>query len=447
MNRAILAVAMLWLATISAFAQSIPAGISQGAVWTPGQWQSAFASKQDVLGYVPVNKAGDTMVGPLVTTASGTGNAGFNVPPGTAPSSPNDGDLWTTALGLYVQIDGVTYGPIIGGATAAGGDLSGTYPNPTVAKVHGVTYPASPSANTVPVVTSASGGGTVTYGPVPNAALANPSVTVNTVACTLGSSCTISAAASLINGTSPISGGTSGSVLFDNAGVLGENAHVTVAQGGSGLGAGTSGGVPYFASTSTMGSSAALTANAVVLGGGAGAAPTPLGSLGTTATVLHGNASGAPSFGPVNLGTDVTSNLGVANLNSGTSASSSTFWRGDASWAAALQPGTTATITTGYTLTPGNLGTVSGGTTTLAGASGNYQYLTNNGAFTLAAPAADTAIDLLVTNGSSAGTITPSGFTVGSNTGDPVTNTNTSKFLWSIIRINGTSTYSVKALQ
>lgn len=82
--------------------------------------------------------------------------------------------------------------------------------------------------------------------------------------------------------------------------------------------AGTSGGIPYFSSTSAWASSGALTANAIVLGGGAGAAPTPLASLGTTTTVLHGNAAGAPTFGAVSLTADVSGTLPVANGGTGT---------------------------------------------------------------------------------------------------------------------------------
>lgn len=90
-----------------------------------------------------------------------------------------------------------------------------------------------------------------------------------------------------------------------------------VANGGTGLTSGTSGGVPYFSASNTLASSAALAANRIVLGGGAGTAPATLGSLGTTTTVLHGNAAGAPTFGAVSLTADVSGILPAANGGAG----------------------------------------------------------------------------------------------------------------------------------
>lgn len=52
----------------------------------------------------------------LTTKASATGGAGFNLPPGTAPTSPNNGDVWTTNLGLYARINGATVGPYVDAA-------------------------------------------------------------------------------------------------------------------------------------------------------------------------------------------------------------------------------------------------------------------------------------------------------------------------------------------
>ena len=105
--------------------------------------------------------------------------------------------------------------------------------------------------------------------------------------------------------------------------------------GGTGRNTGTAGGLLYWSSTPCSGAqtaiqtSALLTANSLILAGGT-SAPSALSSLGTTTTVLHGNAAGAPSWGAVNLGTDVTGSLPLANL-----AVISTGLLGDASGSAA----------------------------------------------------------------------------------------------------------------
>lgn len=44
----------------------------------------------------------------IQTAASASGGAGINIPQGTAPTSPNNGDVWTTSSALFVRINGST---------------------------------------------------------------------------------------------------------------------------------------------------------------------------------------------------------------------------------------------------------------------------------------------------------------------------------------------------
>ena len=99
----------------------------------------------------------------------------------------------------------------------------------------------------------------------------------------------------------------------------------------------------------------------------------------------------------------------------------------------------------GFSATSYGIGTITGGTVSLAASNGNFQHYTNNGAHTLAPPSSVCSMIVQVLNGASAGAINTSGFT--KVAGDSLTTTNASKFQLSIVVTQTYASLTVLALQ
>lgn len=188
---------------------------------------SSFLVAADITG--KANLSGATFTGLVGTVASATTGAGLNIPHGTAPTSPVNGDVWTTTGNLWVRINGVSQAIALQGNSAQLSsnniftNASSTYGNSTATGTIGLASGAtiSGSTKTLNIGTGGVSGSTtnITIGPVLGASTTSIGNTTAASTLNLATGAAASGNTKAINiGTGSVSGSTTTVVIGSNFG-------------------------------------------------------------------------------------------------------------------------------------------------------------------------------------------------------------------------------------
>jgi hypothetical protein len=104
--------------------------------------------------------AGGTMAGKLNTLAASATGAGFNLSPGTAPTTPSNGDLWMTSAGLFGRVNGVTIQFGSGGGTTSPGGSANQIQYNAAGAFGGFTLSGDCTIATIPTIVCTGSNGT-----------------------------------------------------------------------------------------------------------------------------------------------------------------------------------------------------------------------------------------------------------------------------------------------
>lgn len=358
---------------------NIPHGVDStspqnGDIWTTTAGLFYYINGSTVS---PATLAGGTFTGLINTAASTTAGAGFRLPHGTAPTTPTDGDLFTTTSGLFARINGTTrqYVDFDGTQTINGAktfsNANQTLGNSTAAGTIAIGTGAtiSGATKTINIGTSGVSGSTtnISVGPIAGASSITVGATTAASTLNLATGATLTATTKAINiGTNGVSGSTTS--ISIGSSVSGATCVTTIS------GNLTTTGTSHSIANSTAAQTVSIGAGSTISGA---TKEINIGSNGVSGSTTNINVGSNLSSGTVSIqsaGTvtvtgSTTCNINGATINVGGSNTNITVALGSGS----MSSGVTKTVNIGTAGVAGatvnvNIGSTNGtSTTTLQG--------------------------------------------------------------------------------